>query len=125
MEQLIFYKDKFVNTDFLRKNADVIFWWEVQVNYLPLDFLREFKDKIDWSTLKTSNMSFYDILRYNNYIDIDFIREFINGYEEDRRFELRQVISILDSRGFSPKQCREFLRMWVDWHVEVGIKGYY
>lgn len=109
-----------------RENPNKIYWNMINVSEIPLNILREFKDYIRWTVNYDSDyLNFYNILKYNKFIDMDFIREYINGYKEERRFELNNVIGILDSRGFSPKQYRELLRMWVDWNVENKTKGLY
>lgn len=103
------------------KNEEV-YWWAIHVHHMPLSVIREFKDKLDFPFLRPGVLPFYNILRYNENIDFDFIRELVNEFKD--KIDLREVMSIIDYR-FGSKHYLELLRMWVDWNIEHKTKGLY
>lgn len=106
-----------------REHPDTVNWSLTGISYIPLNILREFKDYIyfDGTYGNPYRINFFNLLRLNKNIDIDFIREFIGELDI---YGVRQVISILDSQGYSPRQYGEFLRMWVDWNVKNRSEHY-
>lgn len=114
------------NYNIWREKPDDVCWQSINVADIPIDVLREFKEYIKWTVnYNCEYLNFYKILKFNKNIDMDFVREFISSYREERRFELDEVISILDSRKFRQKYINELLRMWIDWNVENHTEGYY
>ena len=109
-------------TSDLRKDPDSIDWWNVSINHKSLSDLREFKDYIDTTIHRTDKINFFDILKYNENVDFDFVREFIPKLKGK---EIREALGILESRFFKPKYIKELLRLWVDWNVENKTKGLY
>lgn len=115
----------FLPVEELRKSPNLIAWWDINVSHLTLEELREFRDYIDLpnkNLLLSQNINFFKLLRYNENIDFDFVREFIPKLKGQA---IKEVLVILESRRFEPKYIRELLRLWVDWNVKHKTKGLY
>lgn len=113
----------YADEDYLIENQDKIEWWKIGVEHMPLEIIREFIDKVSTTSSFSIGMSIYKIFKYNKYVDFDFIREMTLYF--NNRIDIKEVISIIDSKGYKQKYINELLRMWVDWNVKNKTKGFY
>lgn len=114
----------FLSIEELRETPDLIAWWDINISHLTLEELREFKDYIELPDKYgfTQKINFFNILRYNENVDFNFVREFIPKFK-GKHFQ--EALGILESKFFKPKYIRELLRLWVDWNVKHKTKGLY
>ena len=107
------------------KNKDEeAYWWSLNAHHMPLNVIREFKDYLDFTIyhIFPEGIPFYDILRCNENIDFDFVREMLGEFSD--KIDLKEVMSIIDGK-FGHKNYMELLDIWVKWNLKNKTKGYF